>query len=276
MSRDGRKLALVLPDIHLPRENKAALAAVEAYMADQKFDYWIQLGDLIDNESISAFNDGKPRKMVSAPTVLEQFDYANDWLDKHLAVLKKKSPECQKHFIEGNHCERTERYVDKNPQLAGLVDVPRGLRLKERGINWIPYWSKGQTLRIGKLHFIHGTYPVANHAAKHVREYGCNVVYGHVHDYQVFTHKKMGDDQTIMGMSLGCLCDFKQPYMRGRPHNWVHMFGVVHFWPNGMFEVVPVTMINSRFVGPTNGRTYDGKALLKMRARQTARRVQKP
>lgn len=227
-------------------------------MADEAWDYWICLGDLLDNDAISQHNVGKPRLVAAAPTVLESFDYANKWLDRHLRILHKKSPKAKKVLIEGNHEWRTERYADKNPELAGLVNVPRALHLKSREIEWVPFWSRGETYRVGKLHFAHGRFTIQHHAAKHVRDFGCCVVYGHTHDIQCFPVKKRGNQHNIAAWSMGCLCEYAQAYMQGRPHNWQHAFGVVCFFPDGAFQVMQIPITRHQFVGPTNGRVYRG------------------
>ena len=45
--KGGRKV-IVLPDMQVPFHDKLTLAAVEKYMADERWDEWVQLGDFID------------------------------------------------------------------------------------------------------------------------------------------------------------------------------------------------------------------------------------
>ena len=250
-------LAIVIPDTHLPQEDKKAIEAVEQYMADEWFDWYIHLGDLVDNEAISDFSRDYPRKRMSAPTVQEQFDYANAFLDRHLAAATKRNPNCRKALIEGNHEYRTERYADRNPELEGLVSIERQLRLKERGVEYVRFWSKGDLYRIGKLYLGHGVYTVQNHAAKHVREFGCNLLYAHVHDVQSYYIRRRGSNHALMAQSIGCLCKYEQTYMRGRPHNWMNAFAVVYSFPDGTFQHDVIPILNGRFVAP-NGRVYHG------------------
>ena len=251
-------LWLVPPDTHLPEEDKQAVDALEQYAADEWWDGWCHLGDLLDNEAISEFSRDYPRKRVAAPTVQEQFDYANTWLDRHLAAVSTRNSSPKKVLVEGNHEFRTERYADRMPELQGLVDVERALRLKERGIEYVRFWSKGDLYKIGKLYLGHGVYTVQNHAAKHVREYGCNLLYGHCHDIQAAYVRRRGSNHPLMAQSVGCLCKYDQLYMRGRPMNWMLAFAVVMSFPDGSFQHQVVPIINGRFVGPTNGKVYKG------------------
>lgn len=250
------KLAVLIPDLHLPHEDKRSVAALEAYLRDEWWDYWICLGDMLDNDAISAFNVGKPRKILTAPTVQEQFEYANRFLDRHLGVVRGGNGECRLVYLEGNHEERTERYVDRLPELQGLVDVERGLNLKARGVQYVRFWSSGELYPLGKLYLGHGAYTVQNHAAKHVRDFGCCIGYGHTHDVQSYSIKQRGKQHTIMAQSFGCLCQYDQPYLRGRPTNWTHAFGVVYLFPDGFFQHQVVQIHKNRFVGPTNGKVY--------------------
>lgn len=252
------KLAVVIPDLHVPHEDKRSVAAVEQYLADERWDYWVCLGDLIDNEAISTFNAGKPRKVQQAPTVQEQFSEANRFLDRHLAAVTRLNSDCSLVYIEGNHEERTERYVDRNPELQGLVDVERALRLHERAVRYVRFWSTGELYQLGKLYLGHGAFAVQNHAAKHVRDFGVCLGYGHTHDVQMFTIKRRGKNETLMAQSFGCLCEYEQPYMRGRPTNWSHAIGVVYIHPDGTFQHTVAMIHKHRLVGPTNGKVYQG------------------
>ena len=252
------KLAVVIPDLHVPHEDKRSVAAVEQYLADEKWDYWICIGDLVDNDAISAFNAGKPRKITQAPTVQEQFSEANLFLNRHLSTVTRHNPTVDLVYLEGNHEERTERYVDRNPELQGLVDIEQALRLKQRGVKYVRFWSTGELYQLGKLYIGHGAYAVQNHAAKHVRDFGCNIMYGHTHDVQQFTVKQRGKNQTLLAQSIGCLCAHDQPYMRGRPTNWSTAFAIVYLYPDGLFQHEVVMIQKHRFVGPTTGKLYQG------------------
>lgn len=257
-SKPERDYALwvVVNDIHIPEDHKPSVSAVEQYMADEWLDGWACLGDLVDNDAISDFNRDSPRKRVAAPTVQEQFDSANAWLDRHLGAATKRNPGCRKVLLEGNHEYRTERYADRHPELEGLVDIERGLRLKARGVEYVRFWSKGDLYRIGKLYLGHGVYTVQNHAAKHVGEYGCNLLYGHAHDIQSRYRRRRGSNHPLMAQSAGCLCRYDQLYMRGRPMDWMHAFTVVFSFPDGTFQHSVIPIMNGRFVAPSNGKTY--------------------
>ena len=116
--------------------------------------------------------------------IFDDYKVAADILDRHQAIICKKNKGARFVLLEGNHEHRLERFIDANPSLEGLIEIPIGLEFDKRKIEWIPYWSKGTVCKIGKATFIHGRYCNDHHAKKHVQSYGCSVFYGHVHDIQ--------------------------------------------------------------------------------------------
>ncbi|MHC4621321.1 MAG: hypothetical protein ACYTEQ_26560, partial [Planctomycetota bacterium] len=99
------------------------------------------------------------------------------------------------------------------------------LHLDERGIKWVRSWSKSELYKIGKAIFHHGPYSNMHHAKKTALNYGEPTFYGHTHDIQAFSEIQHGNNKTIMAQSLGCLCEYEQPYIRGRPTRWQQAFG---------------------------------------------------
>ena len=50
-----------------------------------------------------------------------------------------------------------------------------------------------------------------------------------------------------------------KPYMRGKPNRWQQAFGVFHFYEDGYFQPMTIPIFKHRFVGPTDGKVYDGR-----------------
>ena len=194
------------------------MKAVEAYMADETWDVYLNLGDLMDFNCIARFNDGLPRKK-RGETLRKDYDYANKFLDRHLAAVRKNNPKCRAVLQEGNHDERIERYVDKYPELEGKVEVEPSLNLGGRGVEWVRY-NADKTFHIGKAYFHHGLYLGQYHAAKHAREFGVCNFYGNTHDVQEHAISRKGDNSTIKAKSLGCMCRYGQNYIVGKPTKW--------------------------------------------------------
>lgn len=247
---------IVTPDCQLPYEDPIAMRAVEMYVADNRFDEWVDLGDFMDFDFLSRHNEGKHR--LNANKLLkEHYDYGKMVLDRRLRVLHKNNPDAKMTMIEGNHDYRAEAFLDKNPNLEGMLEVEQGLGLKERGIQWIRFWRDGTAYRIGKALFVHGRYCSKYHAAKMVETYMDSVFYGHTHDVQEFPKVAHGRDKVIVGHSLGCLCRYDQAYIKENPKNWQQAFAEFYFLPTGHFTYYVPRIIQGRFVAP-NGKIYDG------------------
>jgi len=240
---------LVLPDLQIPYEDKKSLKAVERFMAAYRWDGVIYLGDFLDLDVISKYNQENLREREQRRLEAD-FAVGGEILDRHLKILRKKNPKVKVWLIEGNHEFRMHAYIDKHPELEGLMEVPIGLDLARRGIEWIPFWSKGAVLTIGHASFIHGVYANEHHAKKHADRYGCNVFYGHVHDVQSYSKVALGNEKVFVGHSLGCLCEREQKYMRGKPSNWQQAFGVFHFQKDGFFNYYVVRIFEHKFIAP--------------------------
>ncbi|MCI0561816.1 MAG: metallophosphoesterase family protein, partial [Nitrososphaera sp.] len=177
---------LVIPDVHIPYQDAASLRAMEAYMRDHSREWSsvVYLGDIIDLDCISSHNEHALRK-VEGGRINADYHKAAALLERHQSL----APLAEFHWIEGNHEDRVNRYIDANPQVEGMIEVPNALELQTRGVNWIPFWSKGTVLRIGKAMFIHGRYINKYQTNKHLEAYGENVFYGHTHDEQNMTRE---------------------------------------------------------------------------------------
>ena len=255
LNKKGITTAIVIPDMQVPYHDERSLKAVEKFMADHKWDYYINLGDFMDFDSISSFNANKMR-LVEGRRLLEDYKIGNNILDRHQKIVKRRNKAAKFVLLEGNHEERMERYIDANPTVEGLLEVEVALKLKERGFEWVRYYDRENYFRLGKATFIHGQYTPKYHAYKHVDNWGCNVFYGHLHDVQSFSSIKKGDHDTIVGQALGCLCDYEQQYIKGRPTNWQQAFGVFYFNPDGTFTYYVPRIIDHSFIW--NGKKYQG------------------
>lgn len=240
---------LILPDAHTPNHDVKTHRTILNFMRDIDFDECIDLGDFMDFDQISKFSMNMLRTL-EGKRLLKDYDIANNVLDERLEALGKQ---CKYTLLQGNHDFRMEVLIDKAPQFEGILEVEKNLRLEERGITWVPSWSKGELYKIGKLNFMHGDYISKYHANKMVDVYGVNLVYGHTHDHQVFEKTTKGDLNPVMAMSLGYLADpNKLKYTRNRPNNWSQLIGIAEIRTNGNFNLTPIRIFNHEF-------SYGGK-----------------
>jgi hypothetical protein len=236
------------------------MAAVYEYMGAERWDYVINLGDFMDFNCISRWTKDTPR-LKMGETLQADYEYANGQLGTITKAARNKNPDCKIVFLEGNHDHRIEQYIDRVPELQGIMEMGKMLGFKKRGIKWVRCHHRGDTFKIGHAVFIHGLYCNKYHAAKHADQFGTCIFYGHTHDIQEYSKILQGDDSTIKGKSLGCLCEYNQVYIKQRPTRWQQAITVFYFYPDGYFQEQTAAIFKHRFVGPTNGVVYDGRKL---------------
>ena len=222
-----KKRAVVVPDQHFPIHDQKAVDCAIAIMKFLKPDVFINLGDVGEWESVSAWK-------YKVNKGIDQFD----------KVLDKIG--CKERYIlAGNHDEWLDRFAENKVGGHSLLNgytFEKACKWKERGYK---YYRYNQPLKLGKVNFIHGAYVTTYHAKKHLEAYGANIVYGHTHDIQRHTLTKL-DSGTIGAWSMGCLKDMrheKNCWLRGRLHNWNHAVGVVDWFANGNFKIEVIEII---------------------------------
>jgi predicted phosphodiesterase len=229
------KKVIAIPDIQAPKHDDRAIKTAEEILRGEKPDIVILVGDVIDLQSVSRF---PPLDWNEAgTTAADEIKSANFILDLLDAAIPKKTV---KIYLEGNHDRRLELwFIQHGPKLGRDFkgnSVKSQLELDRRGYEYVTI--KAQPYKIGKVGFVHGWFVNKYHANKTVSDSGQNLIYGHTHDYQVYTGKHLDQEAPRIAMSVGCLCDFRQSYLEGRPMNWIHGVGIVYvdeatgrFWP---------------------------------------------
>jgi len=255
MSLFGKKPAtkrwIIIPDLQVPYEDKRSLAAVEKYIAAHRWDGWLCLGDFLDFNELSSYVEGKPGAVQE--DVAETFNAGNVILDRHRGLVG----DAQMVLLQGNHDYRAVSYAEKHPGLKGQLDVPRNLRLAERGIKWVQSWERGELYKIGNAYFTHGLLTGKYAASRMVDHYGVCIYFGHCHDVSFHSKVRHGDDKTLEGGSLGCLCNYSQRYLRGAPSAWQQAVTTMFVQPNGNYNLYTSRIFGHRFTGP-DGVEYAG------------------
>lgn len=223
-------------------------------MADNVWDEIVYLGDFLDFDQISKFNEEAFRN-VENRRLEKDFIMANDILDRHQAIVRSKNKKAKFTYLTGNHELRVEKMIDKYPVLEGLLEVNKKLELDKRGFKYVRSYPNGDLHKIGKAYFHHGLYTSRYHAAKMVDIFGVNIFYGHTHD--VSSHSKVvrGKNKTLVGQSLGCLCKYDLSYVSNNPTNWQQAVTTFYFHDNGFFQYYVSRIFNHEFIAP-NGKLY--------------------
>jgi len=240
------KKIIILPDAHINTNIPKPYQVVKKFIKEFKPDEAILLGDFMDVSALSSWDMDKKR-LIEGQRYQKEIDVANNELDYLQKYCNKVT------YLEGNHETRVERYLDKNAELEGMLEIPKLLNLKARNIKWVKY---NDLYQLGKLYCTHGYYCNQYYTKKTLDVYGCNIVVGHLHKPQTsFTTAKMSEAKMCWG--LGCLCGHDAPYLKGRPSNWDNGFAVVYLdEKTGHFTLYPVGM-SRRGSFIWNGKRYE-------------------
>ena len=242
---ESTRRVLTLPDIHYPLHNERALSCAERFMVDFQPTHIIYLGDALQMDCVSHWMADK-RRSLEGQRLIADYNGFNTILDRHTRLV----PDAKRVYILGNHEDWVRQYLDLHPQMEGLLEVERGLRLSERGFTVVPF---GQIYRIGKLHYMHGVYTNEHHAKSTVLNFQRSVRYGHTHDIQHHTWVSPVDIlDRHTASSVGCLCDINPHYMKLKPNRWMHAINVAYIRRDGNFSDYTIPIIQGRF-------TFEGK-----------------
>jgi len=246
------KRGIILPDLQAPYHDKRSLAAVESYMDAHGWDIYLNLGDFLDFNEISTHVIGKPGAVKE--NVAKTFRIGRECLARHREIL---GPDCRMVVLQGNHDYRAVSYALRHPPMKEQLDVPTNLHFEELNIEWVKSWEKGKLFKLGHANFIHGDLIRKHHAAGMVEKYGVPIYYGHTHDVMFFPKTNKGDNKTLEAGSLGCLCNYAQQYLKGRPTNWQQAVSTIFVQPNGNYNLYVSRIFNHKFVAP-DGVEYKG------------------
>lgn len=213
--RKKEELVVFVSDLHIPYHDKRTVKSVDEFLKKWQPDQLVLGGDIIDMYSISRF-DKDPRR---ASRLQEEFDETNQYLKN----IRKMLPKQKIVYLEGNHCERMDKYLMRHPELHGLrtLKVPYQLGLKELNIPYMKDYVYKNFL------FTHGTKISKYTSMAELEKNVMSGVSGHKHTMQVAYKTIRGKD--YKWITNGHLCDIKQAEYVQNP-DWQQ--GITLVWFN--------------------------------------------
>lgn len=234
---------LILADRHhdSTEEEHPAYRCVKNFAKVLRPDFVIDLGDTLDLAYFARFNEDDVELLASSSWE-NDVDLLNWELDWWQELVGKKY-----FWYFGNHDFRAEVIGRKQPRFKASLDYRRRFHVKPRGI--VVHTCEDRPIKIGKANFVHGWFTTKYHAAKTVLEYGGNVIYGHVHKNQTFSHTLMDDGKEVEANSIGCLCGKNPSWLRGKPSHWQNSFGIIYVdTATGNFNLYRPNIIDGMFL----------------------------
>jgi UDP-2,3-diacylglucosamine pyrophosphatase LpxH len=252
------KTALIIPDCHIPYEDKKAYSLMLKAAIDINPDEIVILGDFADFYAVNSH--GKHPLLMH--TLLEEVEHVKYRLDE----LDRLFPNAKKVFLEGNHEYRLERYIQNvAPGLFGVTETENILALSGR-----PNW-KFHAYGPNQCHNVLGSFlkarhePIGNNAKITAQRAMCSLVFGHVHRFEMSHVVGLAGDNHI-AFCVGWLGDKRKDKVFGYVKNhaqWDLGFGVVHVdTKTRIFHAQMVNVINNKgeYSCVVNGKRYSSKA----------------
>jgi hypothetical protein len=180
------KRYIVTPDKHFPVADMKAISVVCQAIEIIRPDGYIDLGDTGEWESVSHWQWKKKKRPpleYQLPYVEKEIAEVNKGMDIIDESLDKANVK-ERHFVEGNHEDWLNRFVEENPYLASGFLVKNAIKL-DHG------------------HHFSGIH----HTRNHLLRLGGNVMYGHHHDIQQSSVTHI--DGVKSAWSIGCLKDMR-------------------------------------------------------------------
>jgi hypothetical protein len=254
--KDKPKLWCALYDVHFPQYDKKTFRAILSFIRQNHVDGLLLGGDALDLSCVSHWNANLPgnKRKGELKSDLDGFD--KEILRPIEALLPRG---CEKVFLTGNH----ERFLEQDltesmPELDGMLDFKKYLRLADRGFKLIPL---GGEYRIGDLLCIHGEVVGSgggNAAKKAVEIYCQNVLLGHGHQLQASSKCSPSRSKKKICAWMSPIVGSVSPrYLKHRANAWVNGMTLVYVRDNGTFNLYQVVITDGVFsFGPT---TYSYK-----------------
>ena len=224
-----------LTDLHLPFHNRRHLELALNVLSDAQIKSLYLGGDILDMYWCHGHGAKHP-----SPMMLSSFDKEREAGVSFLDRLDKLWPGIPKHFVEGNHETRFERWiVEKAPALFGVTEMRRMLELDRRQ-NWSYYdFGPRQLVRVEKTNLFAKHAPKGSSGNTIANKAACNLLFGHVHRC-MNEHRVSADGRRLQIHSPGWLGDNRFDkvfgYVQGH-HDWQSGFDIIwideatnHWW----------------------------------------------
>lgn len=218
-----------ITDPHIPYHDNKALSCALSVLKDSKISELFLGGDVLDQYWC---HDHGPKHPDIVKGFFDEAAEGNKFLD----LIDREWPTIPKHFIEGNHENRFERYIIKNCyQIFGLTELSKILRIDKDSQNPRLFW-KWYPFRTGQLIRVQNTDLYLKHAPKGssgptiINASACNLGFGHIHRI-IDEHKVSADGRRIHVWSPGWLGDVRFDKVFGYvPGHWSWQQGFARIW----------------------------------------------
>lgn len=231
---------LIVGDIHRVAgvSEDSAFTLVRKIIKEEKFDAIYDLGDHLDFDYISKFSEG-----VTGLVEGKRIKADLELLKSDLKFYRENAKEIL--FLEGNHEERLDKYLEKRPELKGLFSI--GSLCKEVDVRYIPIEKQPHKI-VSDLYVTHGLSYAENCAKLIVMKWGCSIIQGHAHRTQSFSWRyPVGGKLT--GFNIGTLGPLNPKYSAGkRIQGDTQSFGILYVDDNKKWQFDTISIVKKECI----------------------------
>lgn len=226
------KIVVVADTQCKPTESLEYMRHIGLYIADQKPDVVVHIGDNWDFPSLSSYDKGK--KSFEGRRLVADLKAGTDGLTILTEAARSKGGNPRFVFCMGNHEERIDRVAENIPELDGFVGSEL-LPLESLGWEVVDFLKPIEIAGINFVHYLANPFngkPYGGSALNQLKHVGKSFVVGHKQCLD-FCNRPLLDGSMQIGIINGACYPFDESY-KG-PQGNVHFRGltVLHEAKNG-------------------------------------------
>jgi hypothetical protein len=194
------------------------------YIAKQKPDKLILIGDWWDMPSLSSYDVGK--KCFEGRRYVDDIFAGNEGLDLLMEGVNTMERQPGKFFFEGNHEYRIHRAVETDPKAEGLITYD-DFNLKKHGFEIIPFLKVKNIDGVDYCHYFYepnSGRPYAGMMETRLKNVGASFTMGHQQGLK-FARRELSNGKTVIGLVAGSFYQHQEDY-KG-PQGNAHWQGIV-------------------------------------------------
>lgn len=241
-NRAGR-VHLVIPDTQVRKGVPVDhIAWIGQYIVDRKPDVVIHLGDHWDMPSLS-MHDQLGSLAMEGARYEDDVQSGNDAMDILVAPMRAAGFQPEMHFTRGNHCDRIERAINRDPRYAGTIGYHH-LNAERVGFKVHEFLAVAEVDGVWYSHFMANPLsgrPIGGTIDNRLNRVGHSFTAGHEQSFR-YGCRYLANGQEQHGLIAGA-CYLHDERYKGRQGNH-HWRGVVvkHEVRNGVYDIMRVSL----------------------------------
>lgn len=251
---------LVIGDCHIDEHQPLdRFSYLGNLIATEQPEYVVFIGDVLTLHCFSAWDKDKRKKMegVRRSNEIDAANTALDLMFEPIKALQKTQRKARKKayqpkliYIEGNHENREERYLDYYPELIGTVDYKKDLDLKGRGFVFVPYKDYYFIDGVGFTHIPMTKAGKGISSAQYMQQslhlHAHSVVFGHTHELRTQGEHRHGAAHFNQSLNCGCFFEHVDDYAKGAKTDYWRGVIMLDIYDTNRFDFRTISMCSLR------------------------------